>query len=143
MVFAAALWIRPHILVLDEPTNFLDHDSLSALSAAIADFKGGVVLISHHDQFTRGLTTEKWVMDSGALVGHGMAATTKQRKPPVTAVGPSTGTAERERLSFKEKKEKKLTRHELKEREVRRRLRHLEWLSSPKGTPKPEDTDDE
>ena len=43
----------------------------------------------------------------------------------------------------KAKKKKKLTRNQLKEREVRRKLRHIEWLNSPKGTPHPVDTDDE
>lgn len=46
-------------------------------------------------------------------------------------------------MKFKAKKKKKLTRAQLKEREVRRRLRHIEWLNSPKGTPHPPDTDDE
>ena len=41
------------------------------------------------------------------------------------------------------KKKKKLTRNEQKAREVRRRLRYLEWLNTPKGTPRPVDTDDE
>jgi elongation factor 3 len=46
-------------------------------------------------------------------------------------------------MKFKAKKKKKMTRAQVKEREVRRRLRHIEWLNSPKGTPKPLDTDDE
>ena len=45
-------------------------------------------------------------------------------------------------INFKTKKKNK-TKKELKEREARRRLRHIEWLSSPKGTPRPLDTDDE
>ena len=46
-------------------------------------------------------------------------------------------------MKFKEAKKKKMTRAQQKEREVRRRLRYINWLSSPKGTPKPPDTDDE
>ncbi len=46
-------------------------------------------------------------------------------------------------MKFKARKKKKMTKKELKEREVRRRLRHIEWLNSPKGTPHPPDTDDE
>jgi ABC-type nitrate/sulfonate/bicarbonate transport system ATPase subunit len=48
VVLAAAMWNNPHILVLDEPTNYLDRESLGALAAAIKDFGGGVVMISHH-----------------------------------------------------------------------------------------------
>jgi elongation factor 3 len=46
-------------------------------------------------------------------------------------------------MKFRAKKKKKMTRAQLKEREVRRKLRHIEWLNTPKGTPKPPDTDDE
>ena len=37
---AAALWNQPHILILDEPTNYLDRESLGALAAAIEEFQG-------------------------------------------------------------------------------------------------------
>lgn len=46
-------------------------------------------------------------------------------------------------MKFRAKKKKKLTRNQIKEREVRRKLRHIEWLNSPKGTPHPPDTDDD
>jgi elongation factor 3 len=46
-------------------------------------------------------------------------------------------------MKFRARKKKKMTKKELKEREARRRLRHIEWLNSPKGTPHPPDTDDE
>lgn len=137
------MWTRPHILVLDEPTNFLDYDSLGALSAAITDFKGGVVLISHHDQFTRELTREQWIIDNGALVSRDPTTTMAESNLHDATGRLSTVTTEMGRLRFEGKKGKKLTRHEVKERDVRRRLRHIEWLSSPKDTPKPEDTDDE
>ena len=48
MVLAAAMWNSPHMLVLDEPTNYLDRVSLGALAAAIKTYGGGVVMISHH-----------------------------------------------------------------------------------------------
>jgi ATPase subunit of ABC transporter with duplicated ATPase domains len=47
VVLAAAMWQNPHMLVLDEPTNFLDRDSLGALADAIKEWGGGVVMISH------------------------------------------------------------------------------------------------
>ena len=48
VVLAAAMWLNPHILVLDEPTNYLDRDSLGALATAIKEYGGGVVMISHN-----------------------------------------------------------------------------------------------
>ena len=55
----------------------------------------------------------------------------------------NSGAEDNSDMKFKAKKKKKLTRAQIKEREVRRRLRHIEWLNSPKGTPHPPDTDDE
>lgn len=57
---AASTWQRPHLIVLDEPTNYLDRDSLGALSKALKEFEGGVIIITHSEEFTRGLTEEVW-----------------------------------------------------------------------------------
>ena len=48
VVIAAAMWNNPHVLVLDEPTNYLDRESLGALAGAIKDFGGGVIMITHN-----------------------------------------------------------------------------------------------
>ncbi len=48
VVLAAAMWNNPHLLVLDEPTNFLDRESLGALATAINEYAGGVIMISHN-----------------------------------------------------------------------------------------------
>merc|ERR1712032_1268687 len=60
VVLAAAMWQNPHILILDEPTNYLDRDGLGALILAIKDYKGGVLIISHNKEFCDGVATEKW-----------------------------------------------------------------------------------
>ena len=41
VVLAAAMWQNPHVLILDEPTNYLDREGLGALILAIKDYKGG------------------------------------------------------------------------------------------------------
>ena len=71
VVMAAAMWNQPHILILDEPTNYLDRESLGALAGAIADFQGGVVIISHNNEFVSQLCPEEWVMDAGHLTTRG------------------------------------------------------------------------
>ncbi len=48
VVIAAAMWNNPHMLVLDEPTNYLDRESLGALAGAIKDYGGGVIMITHN-----------------------------------------------------------------------------------------------
>ena len=45
LVLAGAMWSQPHLLVLDEPTNYLDRESLGALASAITEFGGGVIMI--------------------------------------------------------------------------------------------------
>ena len=58
VVLAACSWQRPHLIVLDEPTNYLDRDSLGALSKALKSFAGGVIIITHSSEFTENLTEE-------------------------------------------------------------------------------------
>ncbi len=70
LVLAAAMWHCPHLLVLDEPTNYLDRDSLGALAQAIKEFGGGVVMISHHSEFVGALANEVWDLKDGKLSCH-------------------------------------------------------------------------
>merc|ERR1712032_885294 len=67
IVLAAAMWQNPHVLILDEPTNYLDREGLGALVSAIRDYKGGVLIISHNKEFCDGVATEKWIMNKGRL----------------------------------------------------------------------------
>ena len=67
VVLGAGLWNLPHIIILDEPTNFLDRDSLGALASAIKEFKGGIFMISHNAEFYEALCPEKWILESGRL----------------------------------------------------------------------------
>ncbi|OAA47080.1 elongation factor 3 [Metarhizium rileyi] len=157
VVIAGAMWNNPHLLVLDEPTNFLDRDSLGGLAVAIREFKGGVILISHNEEFVGALCSEQWHVNDGRVAQRGNAAVSLDRfedsRPGSTV--PSTnassvvssavtsGVEDNSEMKFRARKKKKMTKKELKEREVRRRLRHIDWLNSPKGTPHPPDTDDE
>merc|ERR1712183_1081144 len=67
IVLAACMWQNPHVLILDEPTNYLDREGLGALVLAIKDYKGGVLIISHNKEFCDGVATEKWIMQKGYL----------------------------------------------------------------------------
>lgn len=67
VVLAAAMWNQPHILILDEPTNYLDRDSLGALAGAIREYEGGVVMITHNNEFCSSLCPETWVLENGRL----------------------------------------------------------------------------
>merc|ERR1712021_160904 len=68
VVIAAAMWALPHIVILDEPTNYLDRDSLGALAGAIRTYEGGVV-ITHNNEFCSALCPETWLMQKDAADG--------------------------------------------------------------------------
>ena len=70
--FAAAMWIN-HIIKLDEPTNYLDNDTLAALTKALSDFKGGVLTISHNKAFVNELCNETWLVGDGVVVAQAIA----------------------------------------------------------------------
>merc|ERR1712157_32139 len=78
IVLAASMWQNPHILILDEPTNYLDRDGLGALVLAIKDYKGGVLIISHNKEFCDGVATEKWIMKGGYLRIGGQSVETEE-----------------------------------------------------------------
>merc|ERR1719456_933629 len=67
VVLAASMWQNPHLLILDEPTNYLDRDGLGALTKAIDDYEGGVIIISHNREFANAVSQEKWIMEAGRL----------------------------------------------------------------------------
>lgn len=71
VVLAACSWQRPHLIVLDEPTNYLDRDSLGALSKALINFQGGVIIITHSAEFTKNITEEVWAVVDGKMTPSG------------------------------------------------------------------------
>jgi elongation factor 3 len=118
VVLAAAMWLNPHLLVLDEPTNYLDRDSLGALSEAIKEFGGGVVIISHNREFTDTVTVEKWSVVAGVLTVTGNNYTQKNlekivMKEEETKID-AFGNVE------KVKSTRKLSRKEIKDKQKRR-----------------------
>merc|ERR1740138_761626 len=71
VVICAACWQNPHVVILDEPTNYLDRDGLGALVQGLEEFKGGVVIISHNQEFTDSVCTQKWIMEKSEQTGAG------------------------------------------------------------------------
>jgi elongation factor 3 len=71
IVLGAATWRRPHVIVLDEPTNYLDRESLAALIEALKVFEGGVLIITHSRDFSESICKEVWAMRDGHLEASG------------------------------------------------------------------------
>jgi len=80
VVLAACMWQNPHVLILDEPTNYLDRNGLGALVLAIKDYKGGVLIISHNKEFCDSVATEKWIMKGGYLRIEGQSVEGEEEK---------------------------------------------------------------
>jgi elongation factor 3 len=68
LVLGSAMWQQPHIVVMDEPTNYLDRDALGALACAVKDFGGGVLLITHNCEFADALKEETWEVPGDGLL---------------------------------------------------------------------------
>ncbi len=65
LVLALLVWQRPNLLLLDEPTNHLDLDMRTALTRALQEYEGGVVLVSHDRHLLRSVTDEFILVSDG------------------------------------------------------------------------------
>jgi ATP-binding cassette subfamily F protein 3 len=67
LVLAMLVWQRPNLLLLDEPTNHLDLTTREALSMALNEFEGTVMLVSHDRALLREVCDEFWLVADGTL----------------------------------------------------------------------------
>ncbi|PMD22884.1 putative translation initiation regulator [Hyaloscypha hepaticicola] len=67
VAFACLSLQNPHILVLDEPSNHLDIEAMDALSTALNQFQGGVLMVSHDVTMLQTVCTSLWVCDNGTV----------------------------------------------------------------------------
>ena len=68
LALARGLGMGAWALFLDEPTNHLDLPSIERLEAALSDYPGAIVLVSHDEPFARALTSTVWRLDSGRVI---------------------------------------------------------------------------
>jgi len=125
LVIGAAMWNRPHMLVLDEPTNYLDRESLGGLATAIREYGGGVVIVTHNREFSEELCSEVWKVDAGRLVASGhnwvsgngtTAVVDKEDEDQIDATGNTVKTVRKTKLTSKELRKKKKDRMERRKR---------------------------
>jgi len=67
LTLGAAFWTKPHIVALDEPTNYIDMETLDALVKGLARYKGGIIVISHAKEFVDQVCNETWLVEGGTI----------------------------------------------------------------------------
>ncbi|QZE29605.1 ABC transporter ATP-binding protein [Pantoea ananatis] len=67
LVLALIVWQRPNLLLLDEPTNHLDLDMRQALTEALIDFEGALVVVSHDRHLLRATTDDLYLVHDGSV----------------------------------------------------------------------------
>ena len=58
---------RTHLLLLDEPTNHLDLETVDALVAALKEFKGGVMVITHNVSLISAVCDQIWIIENNQV----------------------------------------------------------------------------
>ncbi|MBI5918258.1 MAG: ATP-binding cassette domain-containing protein [Nitrosomonadales bacterium] len=66
LALALLAWQKPHLLLLDEPTNHLDLDMRDALTLALEEYTGAVVLVSHDRSLIRAIADDLWLVADGS-----------------------------------------------------------------------------
>lgn len=67
LALALLVWQRPNLLLLDEPTNHLDIEMRSALSFALQNYSGALIVVSHDRHLLRSITDQFYLVDNGRL----------------------------------------------------------------------------
>ena len=102
------------MLILDEPTNDLDLETLSVLEAELADFPGTILVVSHDRAFLENVVTSTWLFEGDGrieeYVGHRLRALDDSGRRPCrwAPSRPSrrrTGSPARRKLAYKEQRE--------------------------------------
>jgi len=68
LLMGLATYDSPHLLILDEPTNHLDMDSREALTLALNEFNGAVVLIAHDRHLIEACAERLWLVEGGTVM---------------------------------------------------------------------------
>lgn len=68
LALSLIVWQKPNVLLLDEPSNHLDTDTREALATALAEFDGGVLMVSHDRHLLRNTVDSFWIVANGRVI---------------------------------------------------------------------------
>ena len=97
IVFAKMANDKPHLILLDEPTNALDMNAIDSLARAINKFQGGCILVSHDMRLISQVAKELWICDHkkvGQYKGDIMKFKLAMRKQMKSAAGKPAALAQ-------------------------------------------------
>ena len=96
----ARLFLKPsNLLILDEPTNDLDVETLELLEELIDSYQGTVLLVSHDRQFVDNTVTECWIFEGGGKIGRYVGGYHDARGQQRAVCGAQTACGEKNRRS--------------------------------------------
>ena len=123
---AVALWQRPDVLVLDEPTNHIDHESRMQLIQAMQTYRGIGILVSHDRELLDAVVTRCVSFEDGKIIvrpgGYTAAHTQEMLERETTRREAHTARKQLARLS----EEKDARAHEADRAQARRSKRHID-----------------
>ncbi|WP_221793445.1 ATP-binding cassette domain-containing protein [Oceanobacter mangrovi] len=67
LALACVAWMKPNLLILDEPTNHLDIEMREALTLALQNFPGAILIVSHDRHLLKASVDEYWLVDHGQV----------------------------------------------------------------------------
>ena len=67
LALALVVWDKPNLLILDEPSNHLDMETREALTAALAEYEGSLLLVSHDRHLLRTTVDKFWLVANGQV----------------------------------------------------------------------------
>ncbi|OBU03530.1 ABC transporter ATP-binding protein [Morganella psychrotolerans] len=129
LVLAMIVWQRPNLLLLDEPTNHLDLDMRQALTEALIEFEGAIVVVSHDRHLLRSTTDDLYLVHDGQVeqfdgdlddYQRWLAGSQKQQRQTTEAV---TGDADEEKTTVTAQDRKEQKRREAEFRQQTQPLR--------------------
>jgi len=150
LVLAMMVWQRPNLLLLDEPTNHLDLATREALSLALNEFEGTVMLVSHDRALLRAVCDEFWLVGRGEVASfegdlddyqrYLLEEAKRLREAARTAAPPATETVQAPRDARQQRRESAQARQQRAEqtrplqREIAQIDQRLADLAQEKST---------